>query len=119
VNGQQHDRQQVLGAVICTITTSTKASFEPRTSLLLSSPETTKSHRLHAESESSDERASSLLKHGEGESRVTLNERAAPEIDKIFHSLGKFSFNREAVIVISNDDTDGYVVIDAVQLVPQ
>jgi hypothetical protein len=34
------------------------------------------------------------------------------------HSIGEFNFGREAVIVISNEDTDGYVVIDAVQLVP-
>jgi hypothetical protein len=52
-----------------------------------------------------------------GQSRVTLNERTAPEIDKVFHSVGKFSFGSEATIVISNAGTDGYVVIDAVQLV--
>jgi hypothetical protein len=32
--------------------------------------------------------------------------------------VGKYKFDRQAVVVISNEGTDGYVVIDAVQLVP-
>src|SRR5262245_10201436 len=59
------------------------------------------------------------VEHADGRSRVTLNERTAPDIDKMAHSVGEFKFGREAAIVISNEDTDGYVVIDAVQLVPR
>jgi hypothetical protein len=36
----------------------------------------------------------------------------------MFHSVGKFRFEGEAAVVISNAGTDGYVVIDAAQLVP-
>lgn len=58
------------------------------------------------------------IEHTGGQTRAVLNERAAPEIDKTFHSVGRFRFGREAVIVISNTGTDGYVVVDAVQLTP-
>jgi hypothetical protein len=58
------------------------------------------------------------IEHSGGQSRVSLNERAGPDIDKTFRSVGKFQFNDKAVIVVSNADTKGYVVIDAVQLVP-
>jgi len=58
------------------------------------------------------------IQHAEGMAKVTINERTAPDIDKMFRSLGKFKFGNEASVVISNADTDGYVVIDAVQLLP-
>jgi len=58
------------------------------------------------------------IEHAAGKSDVTLNERTAPDIDKTFRSVGTFSFRDDATVVISNADTDGYVVIDAVQLLP-
>jgi hypothetical protein len=58
------------------------------------------------------------IKHADGESKATVNQKTAPEIDKMFHSVGKFRMDKEATIVISNVGTDGYVVIDAVQLLP-
>jgi len=58
------------------------------------------------------------IQHADGTSAATFNERIAPEIDKIFHSLGKFKFSDHATITVSNSNTDGYVVIDAVQLLP-
>jgi hypothetical protein len=56
------------------------------------------------------------IQHADGTATTTLNERAPPEIDKSFHSLGKFKFSDHATITISNTNTDGYVIIDAVQL---
>jgi hypothetical protein len=56
------------------------------------------------------------VQHAGGQSSATLNQRVAPAIDKSFQSIGKFTFDSQAVIVISNTGTDGYVVIDAVQL---
>jgi hypothetical protein len=47
-----------------------------------------------------------------------VDQRKAPAIERTFQSLGKFRFEKEAVVVISNAGTSGYVVIDAVQLVP-
>ncbi len=32
--------------------------------------------------------------------------------------LGKFTFDKDAVVIISNDKTNGYVVVDAVQVLP-
>ena len=40
-----------------------------------------------------------------------------PTIDNLFISLGKFQFtaNEDAVVEVSNEGTDGHVIIDAVQ----
>ncbi|NNE91716.1 MAG: FAD-dependent oxidoreductase, partial [Verrucomicrobiales bacterium] len=53
--------------------------------------------------------------HKGGEKTVTVNETKAPELDKAFVSLGKFEFGETAKVVVTNDGTDGYVVVDAVQ----
>lgn len=56
----------------------------------------------------------------EGVKRVTLNERETPPIDGLFVSLGTFEFasDKPAAVVVTNKDTDGYVVVDAVQWLP-
>ncbi|HEY2894272.1 MAG TPA: FAD-dependent oxidoreductase [Pirellulales bacterium] len=59
-----------------------------------------------------------VIAHAEGETLATINERKTPEIDKTFHSLGRFKADKQLVVVVSNQATDGYVVIDAVQLLP-
>jgi hypothetical protein len=48
----------------------------------------------------------------------TLNQRQTPAIDKRFQSLGQLEVVKEAIVVISNKDTDGHVIVDAVQLLP-
>jgi hypothetical protein len=58
------------------------------------------------------------VRHEGGQTQVTLNERAAPDIDGAFRSIGKYRFSGPSAVVISNAGTNGYVVIDAVQLVP-
>ncbi len=35
-----------------------------------------------------------------------------------FNSLGEYLFGETAVVEISNKDTDGYVILDAVQIIP-
>jgi len=57
-----------------------------------------------------------VIQHSGGEAKLTLDQKKAPAIDRRFHSLGKFTFDKEAVVTISNAGTNGYVVIDAVQL---
>ena len=59
-----------------------------------------------------------VIRHAAGETTATLDEKATPKIDKMFHSLGQHKFDKEATIVITNTGTNGYVVIDAVQLLP-
>ncbi len=60
------------------------------------------------------------IEHVQGTGNVTLNQQLAPTIDKLFASLGVFEFSPEhpAVVTIGTTATNGYVVIDAVQLVP-
>jgi hypothetical protein len=61
-----------------------------------------------------------VIKHADGETRLTLNQRQKPAIDELFHSAGVFRFDagRRGHVEISNAGTDGYVVIDAVQWLP-
>ena len=58
------------------------------------------------------------IQHAGGELKTSLNQRKTPAIDRTWQSLGRFRFDKEAAISISNAGTDGYVVIDAVQLLP-
>lgn len=56
----------------------------------------------------------------DGPHTVVLNERLAPPADRPFKLLGAFRFEagKPAAVEISNRGTDGYVVVDAVQLLP-
>jgi hypothetical protein len=55
-----------------------------------------------------------------GMKTVTVDERKAPPIDGSFVSLGTYEFtaDKPAAVVVVNKDTDGYVVVDAVQWLP-
>jgi hypothetical protein len=55
-----------------------------------------------------------------GDKTVKVNEKLTPPIDGLFISLGTYQFTaaKGAAIVVSNEGTDGYVIIDAVQLLP-
>jgi hypothetical protein len=50
-----------------------------------------------------------------------VNERKTPTLDRLFESLGVYSFDpaRPATVTISCAGTDGYVVVDALQFVKQ
>ena len=48
---------------------------------------------------------------------VHVDQTQTPPIDKLFISLGTFSFSKEAVITVSNEGTTGHVIVDAVQLI--
>ena len=50
---------------------------------------------------------------------VHLNQQQTPPIDSLFVSLGTFQLGIDAGIVIRNDHTNGYVVINAIQLIPR
>ena len=55
-----------------------------------------------------------------GEKTVRVNQRAKPELDGLFHSLGRFELDAgdATTIVISNEGTDGFVIVDALLIVP-
>lgn len=54
----------------------------------------------------------------EGTTTIHVNQRLQPPIDGLFFSLGAFAWDAESRIMVSNAGTDGYVVVDAVQLIP-
>jgi hypothetical protein len=58
--------------------------------------------------------------HAEGETTVRVNQRKRASIDGLLEPVGRFRFRagEEHSVEITNDQTDGYVIIDAVQLVP-
>lgn len=55
-----------------------------------------------------------------GTRTVQVNQRQQPEIDSLLHSLGTFDLaaGRSTTIEVSNAGTDGYVNVDAIQLLP-
>ncbi len=57
----------------------------------------------------------------DGDKVLRINQRAKPKLDKVFVSLGVFRFDagQQGSIEISNADTDGHVIVDAVQLLPK
>ncbi|MEO8494539.1 MAG: FAD-dependent oxidoreductase [Planctomycetota bacterium] len=60
------------------------------------------------------------VQFGQGRSASKINQRQPPPLDDLFVSLGKFEFSsgEPAAVIVSNQDADGYVIIDAVQWVP-
>jgi hypothetical protein len=58
--------------------------------------------------------------HAGGETTVTVDEKKAPPVEGSFVSLGTFEFasGKDAAVVVTNQGTDGYVVVDAVQWLP-
>lgn len=56
----------------------------------------------------------------DGVQTVHVNQRQTPAIDKLWQPLGtwRFAAGQPAVVVFTNDNCDGYVIIDAVQLLP-
>lgn len=58
--------------------------------------------------------------HADGELVVTVNQRERPPLDGHFVSLGTFRFEKDGqgYILISTEGTDGFVIVDALQLIP-
>lgn len=61
------------------------------------------------------------IHHADGIAKATINQREKPPIDGMLRSLGRFKFEtgQAAAVVVTNEQTDGYVIIDAVQFVAQ
>jgi hypothetical protein len=64
--------------------------------------------------------AAVTIVHADGTERRTINQRAKPTAASGFVSLGAYRFTPEqpGSVEISNADTDGHVIADAVQLLP-
>ncbi|WP_372725754.1 DUF1549 domain-containing protein, partial [Novipirellula sp.] len=56
------------------------------------------------------------VKDARGDHDLFINQRTAA-IDEIWNSLGEFHFNtdQDAIVTIRNTNTDGYVIVDAIQ----
>ena len=59
--------------------------------------------------------------HQDGKSKFLVNQSKQPPINGLFHSLGTFRFEADnaASVTISNEGTDGHVIVDAVQFLNQ
>ncbi len=57
--------------------------------------------------------------HADGESTVVVNEREAPPLTGHFASVGTFRFEKDGAgyVLVSNEGTDGFVIVDALQLI--
>jgi hypothetical protein len=60
------------------------------------------------------------IRHATGEEAKTLDQRKRPPIDGLWLSLGTFEFAADtpAAVEFGTQDTDGHVILDAVQFVP-
>ncbi|GAA5506793.1 DUF1553 domain-containing protein [Novipirellula caenicola] len=54
------------------------------------------------------------------ETVVRINQRRVPPEEGVWISLGEYDFERngQAFVIVSNEDSDGYVIVDAVQFLP-
>jgi len=59
------------------------------------------------------------ITHADGVSNLKLNQREAPQVGGVFTSVGTFRFEKWGAVTISNQDTDGFVIIDAVRWLPR
>jgi len=59
------------------------------------------------------------ITHADGVSKLKLNQRKAPQVGGVFTSVGTFRFEKSGTVMISNKDTDGFVIIDAVRWLPK
>jgi hypothetical protein len=59
------------------------------------------------------------VEHAGGSETVQVDQRKSPSVEKHFTSLGKFEFTKDmpAVVTVSNEGTNGFVAVDAVQWV--
>jgi hypothetical protein len=60
------------------------------------------------------------IRHADGESSITVNQKNAPTGDAPFHVIGTFDFKagRAGWLEVSNESSDGYVIVDAAQWLP-
>jgi len=56
----------------------------------------------------------------DGERTVTVNQRRPVLVDRVPRALGIFRFEagKEGSVIVSNEDADGFVVVDGVQFIP-
>ncbi len=58
------------------------------------------------------------IEHAGGKTSQTLNQRVPPDVDRLFRSVGRYTFQSTGTVTISNSKADGHVIIDAVRWLP-
>jgi hypothetical protein len=58
------------------------------------------------------------ITHAGGTATVKVDQMKTPPVGGLFFSLGEYEFDRSARVTVSNADTDGHVIVDAVQWLP-
>lgn len=58
------------------------------------------------------------IHHQDGVTKKTIDQKKPPAIDELSISLGSYQFGEEGKVVISNENTTGHVIVDAVQFLP-
>ncbi len=59
------------------------------------------------------------IAHADGKATTLINQKVTPKLGGMFESLGTYRFEKgNYEVVIDNQGSDGYVVIDAVQWLP-
>ena len=60
-----------------------------------------------------------IVRHADGEKRVTVDQKQKPTTDRAFVSLGTYRFGTEGVVELHTAGVNGHVVADAVQFLPE
>lgn len=58
------------------------------------------------------------IHHQEGITKKTIDQKKPPAIDELSINLGSYQFGEEGKVVVSNENTNGHVIVDAVQFLP-
>ncbi|MFT5129411.1 MAG: hypothetical protein ACI8W8_003033, partial [Rhodothermales bacterium] len=58
-----------------------------------------------------------LVRHANGETPLTIDQRVEPTIRGLWFPIGQFEFGMTAEVHLSDKDADGHVIADAIQLV--
>ena len=58
------------------------------------------------------------IEHAGGVATKTINQRNPPAIDGLYVSLGTYTFTNSGTVHITNTDTDGHVIADAIVFLP-
>ncbi len=80
-------------------------------------------YRVRLAYSASENRASNAMVRvfsADGETLVRIDQRSNPPEEAIWISLGEFRFEKDgqAFVLITNDESDGHVIVDAVQFLP-
>lgn len=61
-----------------------------------------------------------IVNNEKGSDTILVDQRKEGNIDKIWHSLGSFEFvrNKAYKVSLKNEDSEGYVIVDALQIIP-